>query len=280
MKPLPIFLAAIALSAPLVANGGPVTYTFNFNSLADGASNSTVQTYLQTVAAGVTVAGSKAERDYTGDTYVTGPSNVNGTGANAGKTKASYSETLGTSDSGVHHTGLDTFLVNSGSDRITMVFPFLVYGVSFDFEIFPNSQCPNGTGVNTSCDSTSDSSWPDFTLRAGLSGSPGTMIDYMHTFGVLPGSNGTFTQSPHSVWGTEKAPQFLGQSGMQWFVGGVNKIQFVDWPVMIGIDNLVVYNYCRTCDENDIPEPGSIALFGAALFGLAAIRRRHNKMTA
>ena len=50
--------------------------TFDFNSLADGASNTSVQTYMRTVlgcASCVTVTNSVAEANYTGDGHVVGP---------------------------------------------------------------------------------------------------------------------------------------------------------------------------------------------------------------
>src|SRR4051812_6156105 len=136
--------------------------TFNFNTLLDNATNTQVQTYMNGILSGassgsVTVTGSLGEKNYTGDNHAVGP--VSGVTVT--------SETLGTSDGGVHNGTLDTFLVNStanGNDRIRMVFSVPIYSVSFDYEILPDGTCPDG-GV-TGCTNTSSSNWPDFTFKA------------------------------------------------------------------------------------------------------------------
>lgn len=270
-----------ALLAPALT--AAATITLDFNAVADNASNSAVQTYITSVidgalgtgkSTGFTITGSKGEKNYTGDSYVTGPPITpscveyfqNGTC----KKTDTVSETLGTSDGNVHHGGSnDTFLVNVGADRITMDFPFEIYGVSFDFEIFPNARCPNG-GAN-GCPNTDDPDWPDFTFEAD-----DKVI--FKAFGADPESDATLTYrySPHSKLSFEAAPQLLSVSGLWQFADGVTKLEFIDWPVMIGIDNLVINTTPpeRIPPPNGAPEPGTLALLGLGLAGLAATRRR------
>ncbi|MDS4021941.1 MAG: PEP-CTERM sorting domain-containing protein [Candidatus Competibacter sp.] len=243
-----------------------VEIKFDFNSLADRASNLSVQTYLQTMVGSlgsVTVTGAKAEKDYTGDGYVVGPTIAN---------KATP-ETLGTSDGDTgRHTGVynssgnfvlanaDTFLVNSGSDRITITFSFPIYAASFDYEIFPDGTCPYAGSSN--CLDNQSSNWPDFTFKAD-----NNLL--FRTLSTVP--SGAVTHSPHSgLSSNETAPQYLGVSGLYTFNNGVKKLEFIDWPRMIGIDNLVI--------RTDIPEPATVLLTGIGLTGLGLARRRTKKM--
>src|SRR5574337_855043 len=250
--------------------------SFDFNTLADGATNSKVDAYMQAVlnanglqgdGNSVTVTGAKGERNYTGDNYVVGPQVQTGTKKvwqnGQWVTVPVYtpvSLTLGNSE---HATvagapwvpgNADTFLVNSGSDRITITFDFAIYAVQFDYEIFPNAQCPNG--------SKSTCAMPDFTFMADG-------VLQFQTLGLMPGNGGTYANSPQSGTHTELAPQYLGMSGWQYFPQGVTKLEFVDWPVMIGIDNLVID---PTPPERippvTVPEPASVGLLS---LGLAAL---------
>jgi hypothetical protein len=196
----------------------------------------------------VTVTGSKAEQNYNGDNHVVGP-------IVSGVVK---SETLGTTDLGVHHNGgFDTFLINQTSvTKITMEFTFPIYSLSFDYEIFPNSSCAKASNC---------SSWPDFTFEAD------DQVIFQ-TLGIVPPLLG-FANSPFS--GTSKnelAPQFLGQSGQLVFADGVTKLEFIDWPVLIGIDNLVLQT---TFDEPppEVPVPATLLLFGTGLLAAAMAGR-------
>lgn len=238
-------LCFLGVAAPSASAG---LISFDFNGLADGDGNSTVQTYLNGILAiahpggAVTVSGSQAENNYTGEGYVVGP--VSGSFVNP--------ETLGTSDWGVHHSGpLDTFLVNqSAFDRITMTFSFPIYSASFDYEIFPDGTCPQSS---PSCQPVT-ANWPDFTFAAG------STVQF-RTLSVVPGTFGTFPHSPNSgIVLNELAPQFLGLSGNWDFPSGVTTLEFIDWPRMIGMDNL------RLTDV--VPEPASVFLMGSGFLGL------------
>ncbi len=281
LKFISLLLFTIAFQAPAQA----ALVTFDFNALKDGDSNGKVDTYMQGVLnanglAGdgnsVAVTGAKAEQNYTGDDYVVGPQTtsyiqqrVRQNGQWVWVTvpvTQTTSLTLGNSEhatfGGAPWTpgGQDTFLVNSGSDRITMTFDFAIYGVQFDFEIFPNAQCADGS--KTSC------ILPDFTFLADG-------ILQFHTDGIMPGAGGTYAHSPHSNTGIEKAPQYLGVSGWWLFPEGVTKLEFVDWPVMIGIDNLVIDTTPPREDvpPPTVPEPGTLALLAVGLAGLRRFRK-------
>ena len=67
--------------------------------------------------------------------------------------------------------------------------------------------------------------------------------------------------------GYELAPQLLALSGSWYFANGITKLEFVDWPRMIGIDNLAL---------TTVPEPGTVALLAFGLFGLRAFRGRES----
>lgn len=263
----PAALAALLLSwgAPVRADTidvtVPVKITFDFNALPEGAGNTAIRNYMNGVigaavpGGSVTVTGARVEASYTGDGHAVGPL-VSGRPA---------ALTLGTTDGSVPHLGsLDSFLVNSGSDRITMEFSFPIFGVSFDYQIFPDGTLPDGT-VTTPA----NPDWPDFSFRAD-----GTLV--FRTQGVMPGEGGTFAHSPNSGAGAvEVAPQFLGGSGPLLFPGGVTKLEFVDWPRLIGIDNLTLDTGRVTPQQEPpgVPEPATLVVLGAALAGAAAARR-------
>jgi hypothetical protein len=175
-------------------------FTFDFNSLPDGATNSSIQTYmngfLTPFGASVVVAGAKAENGYDGDGHVVGPCTPSSTGGTS-CTGGTYGNrgtvtplTLGTSDyvqvGGVPRAGantdfmangnanLDTFIVNKDStDRFSFafsnlpasLFPGGVSHLGFDFEIFPDNQCADSSELSNLnyCD---DNEFPDFSLYA------------------------------------------------------------------------------------------------------------------
>jgi len=251
------FIAGLAVVLLLA---GPSAHafliTFDFNALSDGASNSSVQTYMRNLitatpgapaGATVTVTGAVAEKNYTGDNHVVGP--VSGSTVTA--------ETLGTSDGGVHHNGaLDAFIINnSSSTTITMTFNFAIHSLMFDYEIFPDGTCPT---------SPCPGNWPDFTFKADG-------VLQFQTLGILPGTLGTYPHSPNSGAVTnEPAPQFLGKTAYLLFPNGVTKLEFIDWPRTIGIDNLTV-------DPPTVPAPGSLVLMLVGLLGVALYPWRSGK---
>lgn len=277
-------LAVVPMTVGLMAIGAPsasaVEILFNFNDIADGASNGTVQSKLQAVlnakAPGMTVivTGAVGAASYTGDDHVVGPLSSG----------IATFLILGDTDNGVKHAlPWDSYLVNStanSNDRITMLFNRKIYSASFDFEIFPDGTCPDGgvTSGSTPCANTSAASWPDFSFRAGTAAST-TQVFYID--GIDPSNLGStvvpagvtivapsliYRESPVSdgVSGWELAPQILGLSGTWYFPNGVTKLEFVDWPRLIGIDNFRV---------TLVPEPGSLALLAAGLIGLSLRRR-------
>jgi hypothetical protein len=143
-----------------------------------------------------------------------------------------------------------------------MVFDFPIHAVSFDFQIFPDGTMPDGTNHDPN-----HSSWPDFSFRAD-----GELI--FREFGVMPGTAGTFPHSPFSGLNKlELAPQLIATSGLIPFPNGVTKLEFVDWPRMIGIDNLQI----STSPQTVIPEPGMLALFTAGIGTIAVVRRRRQR---
>jgi hypothetical protein len=243
-------LAVLLLGAP-AATAGPIV--FDFNTLSPGQGNGAVRHAMQAAwsAAGMPghlrVSGAQADRAYDGEGHVVGPV-LAGTVAPL---------TLGTTEGGVYqHGALDSFIFNSGSDRVTVTFPVPVYSVSFDYEIFPNGEVPDGTKVDPA-------QYPDFTFRAD-----GHAV--LHALSVMPGVPGTFPHSPLSgTSAAELAPQRLGKSGEMVFGEGVRKLEFIDWPVRIGIDNLKV----DTAPPMANPEPAGLVLFGAGAAGLVLARR-------
>src|SRR3974377_1804608 len=129
-RAIPIVGGLAFLGAVASAQAGSMT--FDFGSLANGASDSQTQTFMNTllpVGASVTVTGAVGSNSYSADGHVTGP----GTG--------SSSFTLGQ----LHPAGHGTFIENDtghSSHEFKMVFGGLtISSISFDFEIFPDNTC-------------------------------------------------------------------------------------------------------------------------------------------
>ena len=190
----------------------------------------------------VSVSGAAVSTDYTGEGHVVGP------GGN--------SFTLASLSGG-------SFLINSGSNEITITTAQPIYGISFNFEIFPNDPSYG---------------WPAFTFKADGQ-------TEFQVFGILPGSapptepggitvlgldgNGmTYTQS--QVSNNEQSPQLIASSGVWTFPNGVNTLEFIDWPPTIGISNIIF----NASPPTPVPEPTTLLVLGGGLLGLGFLRCR------
>jgi hypothetical protein len=288
-----IFLGVVGVaSATSIGNA-----TFNFNSLAENASTTSIQTYMNGVlsAAGcsgctVTVTGAFADTMYNADGHVTGPGSA-GSGGTAAK-----SLTLGTSGDGGTpiadatasnltssiNSSYDTFLAttNDGAtqtgSQITLKFSgFTVSGAtSFAYEIFPDNTCPvlNSSSCGGNPTGGIYPNQPDFKFDINGSTPVSTFGTNGVQYGITPGTgtDGNTNNSPLSS--AELAPQYIGT-----WSGSINtatEMDFVDWPATIGVDDLVV-NWTKT--SSPVPEPGSVLLLGTIAAGLA-FRKKLRKL--
>jgi hypothetical protein len=149
-----------------------------------------------------------------------------------------------------------------------------ITSVSFDYEIFPNGDCPvlNSTSCGGAPVAGIYPKQPDFTLTTNL----GQVFRYL---GVTPGSaypagqpgGPSTTHSPNSgAVSNELAPQAIGFTGLLTVnVAGATTFTFTDWPATIGIDKLTINTQTQTV----VPEPGTILLLGSGLAGYCARRR-------
>jgi hypothetical protein len=267
---------SFAFGVTASAYAGPVV--FNFNSLADGANNTAIQTYMDgllTGGASVTVySGASASRTYTGDGHVVGPTNGSGvtTSLTLGNTEGLKADSTNGTSANATAGAADTFLINnntsgtgnSAGDRIVMSFNNFTIAagstISYDYEIFPNGTCPGGAG---GC----SGGVPTFTFAIN-----GT-TDQTFT-GVAPASSALYYKNSPTMTG-ETAPQALGTAVFTVTSALVNPtLAFIDWPVTIGVDNLTITPPVTT--TAGAPEPATLVLFGTGAVALLRRRRRLN----
>lgn len=252
-------IAGFVLLGAAPAHAGWITFDFNTVSLTGSTAttqNANVQTYMNNVLAAqapgtsVVVTGAKPTNSYTGDGHVVGTV--------SGSTVIPL--TLGTTDGGNPTTpragAPDIFLNTENSTEIDVTFSKKIYGITFDYEIFPNAQCPTPSNCPTV---------PDFGFWAD-----GVRLLYTTASAPVAPNN----KSPLKPTGGELAPQ-LGPKNVSFtFAGGVTALRFVDWPVVIGIDNLKVNT------STPVPEPGTMLLLGSGLAAAYARRRQKRQQTS
>lgn len=270
---------ALAAAAGIPAFGAQ--YTFNFNTLASGATASQIAASMTSYlnnngcpGCSVSVTGAIADQTWAGDGHVVGPGGKPLTlGTSDGATSNSSATPTGTLNRYNQLTGgfADTFIANTsdGGNQISNEFYLKFSGLaiasaSFDYEIFPDG---------------SPQQPPDLTFQAGNnsngSDAPVTTFGTAGTqYGVKPGSggaDGSSTRSPLSS--SESSAQYIGTwSGN---LANVSELDFIDWPATIGIDNLVINTPNQ---QSPVPEPGSVILLGTLVAGISAlIRRRANQ---
>ena len=253
----------------MAAPAAPLLFDFNGvalsgshgNGLGATGGSTAIRNYMNGVLAGngfgtssVTVSGALATATYNGENHVKGP-------------------TLGTSDGGTAHPGSnDTFIINDNfnvygngaSSSFTLNFSnFSIYSLSFDWEIFPDATCAQGSWCAGHPGQSAN--WPDIELYAD---------------GVLVWS--ALATTP--VGGGD--PQATGLSGVLSFLAGVHTLTIVDWPAEVGIDNLRISGCANPprdtprggtaesvaplCTPLETPEPPSLALVTLALWVAAA----------
>lgn len=219
---------AVIVGASLAA-AAPVTYTLNDWTHVSG------RTYKITTPFGNIVATNADYSKYDGEGYVIWQNGNAYTLADI--------------------NGDKKFLNSFGSTYFTVTFPFEVYSVQFDYQIFPDSSTPS---------SPSSSTWPDFKFYAD-----GEL--QFRTLAEIPPAG---SRSDNNLNETE--PQFIGNSGLWVFPNGVTTLDFVDWPPTIGVANL-----SYTMQQNDpvVPEPPTWLVASLLIISLGAfgyLRKRPN----
>ncbi len=274
-RPLLTLLAFLGVG--VCASAG--TFTFNFNSLASGATSAQIATYMDGVIGCsncVTVTGAVADQTYTGDSHVVGP--TTGVGRGATTTSVTLGNTNGATGNNASPGSTDTFIANTSdssqqiASEISITFSGLtISSTSFDYEIFPDGTC---AALGSQCGGSGNPNLPDFefTTGAAVGGTPVAAFGTGGTqYGVVPGSgDGNEKNSP--AMDNETAPQYIGVSGVL-ALPNVSELNFIDWPATIGVDNLVI-------TTPSVPEPSSVFLLGTAFLGVGlSLRRRFSKLS-
>jgi hypothetical protein len=258
-----------------------ITFTFDSISYATGNQDTAIAHYMDTLLGGtcatlfncVTVTGLQSngtpggfvatDETYTGDGHV-----VSNT---AGKSLTLGDSNGATSNSSVAPGATDIFLANTDDGRnqlsqgIEITFTTAVTLTGFDYEIFPDGSCPSLSNCGSG-----QSNLPDLIFKVnGVTNTTFTGDAPCATIGACQGQansgkDGNSTQSPMMT--TETAPQLIGTwTGS---ISGVTKLDFLDWPATIGVDNIKI--------STATPEPtgGVFLIGGLALIGLAGRKLR------
>jgi hypothetical protein len=244
----PLLSLFLTLGAVEMAQGAPMrspTITVTDNTTLPGVFTSEVP------AGGSIVVKGYSTLQYDGEGYVVGEKNGN-----------VFTPWNLTTYNGLPYIINDKF-GPSRSDRITMEFSFPIYSISFDYQIFPNANVANGTDK----DPATTPGWPDFTFKAD-----GELV--FRALGVMPGQEGApYTSSKNKK--VETAPQLVASSGIWYFPDGVTKLEFIDWPPVIGVNN-IQFNFgpFNNPPSSNLPEPGSLAAMCACALGAWWVTRR------
>jgi hypothetical protein len=246
--------------------------TLDFEGLSGQADSAAIEAYAQRIAGErgtVSVSGAVASTGNAGDDRVVGrvTQRENGTGTTQAMAMVSPM-TLGTTERGAYQGNSDTYLRTGPSGQITFQFSVPIFSIAFDYEIFPDATCSRD---GEPC---SASSMPELSLVADG-------VTVFQALGVLPGTSGTPSQSPASgPDGTESASQLLAESHTWSFPGGVKQLDFVAWPVSVGIDNVQLGLNRTTAEASQsssaVPEPRTLALVAIGIVAMLCVvsRRR------
>jgi hypothetical protein len=291
-------IAGIAAAAPAHAD----SFLFDFNSLSDGAYNSQIESYMNGVLTHGVVdlpyntsycsssnpcTGATGEQNYTGDGHVvgtwttdssavmkSGPYYYGGSNWYIVPLTLGNTDGVGTSVEVQHLDSYDTYITNKPNvtSQFNMVFsnpddpsdPFAIADISFDFQIFPEA-------ANN----------PDMTFK--FKDNNGVI----HTVSYQQGVDPINQASPDSVaHGSldESSKQLIGHLDISTsdYCGTdcyATALYFIDWPSVIGIDNLALNSLPPPPEEprTNAPEPMSGALLFGGLATLWFARRRRTR---
>jgi hypothetical protein len=283
-----IFLCAgmLAVLGSAVSARADITFTFDSITYATGNQDTAIAHYMDTLLGGtcatlfncVTVTGLQSngtpggsvatDETYNGDGHVV--SNTSGKSLTLGDSNGA------TSNSSTTPGATDIFLANTDDNRsqlsqgIEITFTTAVTLTGFDYEIFPDGTCPD---LHSNDCGAGQSNLPDLVFKTnGTTQATFTGDAPCATVGgcqsqANSGKDGTSIHSPISGSGsTELAPQLIGTwTGS---ISGVTKIDFLDWPATIGVDNIKI--------SSPTPEPtgGVFMIGGLFVLGFAGRKLR------